>query len=171
MYLNIETNQYPISEIQIRALYPETSFPVPFQPPSEYKWVFDTPLPEYDFITQELHEVEPILTNKGHYERQWVVGDLSQDRIDANIHLKQQELERHRNSQVVTMRQARLALFQLYLLNDVEQMVEQAPKNIQIEWEYATEVKRGSEVTKQIIAELHWSETLVDELFELAVTL
>lgn len=41
----------------------------------------------------------------------------------------------------------------------------------QIEWEYATEVKRSSELVNTIAQQLNLSTTQLDELFQLAATL
>ena len=45
--------------------------------------------------------------------------------------------------QVVTIRQAKLALLQAGLLDDVDAAIAQADRATQIEWEYATEVHRN----------------------------
>lgn len=72
---------------------------------------------------------------------------------------------------VVSMRQARLALLQKELLDDVETAILAAPRAAQIEWEYATEVKRSSELVTTIAQQLNLSTTQLDELFQLAATL
>lgn len=71
----------------------------------------------------------------------------------------------------VTMRQARLALLQLELLDDVEAAIQQAEKAIQIEWEYATVVERVHPLIEQIATQLELDEDTLDELFTLASTL
>ena len=82
-YINTTTLQQA-SESEIRGLYPNTSFPSPFVPPEEYQWVFPTPQPAYDPITQTVREIVPALTLKGHWEQQWEVVDLDADTIAAN---------------------------------------------------------------------------------------
>lgn len=84
MYINTTTNQYPVSEYEIRATYPNTSFPIPFTPPEEYLWVFPTPQPVYDPITQSVREAAPELTNKGHWEQRWEVLSLDLEVVEAN---------------------------------------------------------------------------------------
>lgn len=89
-YINTITNEYPISDQEIRKLYPNTSFPVTFQAPEDYAYVFPAPIPSYDPITQYYIEVAPKLSIKNNWEQQWEVVDLSVEQIAIN------ELE-HRN--------------------------------------------------------------------------
>ena len=89
MYINKDTNEYPVNEAQIRALYPSTTFARPFNPGEPFAWVFPTPLPEYDPITQDVREIAPVLTALGTYEQSWEVYALSteqaQDNLDAAV--------------------------------------------------------------------------------------
>ncbi len=73
MYINTATNQYPVSEQDIRSAFSNTSFSVPFQPPEDYAVVFASPQPIYDTITEYPREIAPVLTNKGIWEQQWEV--------------------------------------------------------------------------------------------------
>lgn len=73
MYINTETSQYPITEKEIRNLFFNTSFPVPFKPPENYKVVFPLPKPEFNNITEIVVEDIPIITDKGHWEQTWKV--------------------------------------------------------------------------------------------------
>jgi len=70
----------------------------------------------------------------------------------------------------VTMRQARLALLAAGLLDDVEAMLAQADRAVQIEWEYAAVVDRSSALVQAIGAALGLSEQRIDELFVDAAT-
>ena len=105
-YINTETLQYPVSEREIRALFPNTSFPAIFAPPEGYALVFDAPQPEFDATEFIAVQDTPILTEKGHYEQQWrlealppeTVTQLKQARydqamqaIDAQIQAKIRE--------------------------------------------------------------------------------
>lgn len=83
-YINTETGQYPVSEQQIRNLFPNTSFPAQFIPPEPYAWVFPTPAPGYNPVTQRLVEDNPALTSKGHWEQNWDIANLSAAEIAAN---------------------------------------------------------------------------------------
>lgn len=91
-YINTQTQQYPISEQDIRNAYPNTSFANPFVPPAEYQWVFASPAPTYDPITQGVREVAPTLSSKGQYEQQWEVYALAPEQIAANQAAAQQAL-------------------------------------------------------------------------------
>ena len=73
--------------------------------------------------------------------------------------------------QIVTIRQAKLALLQAGLLDDVDAAVAQADRATQIEWEYATEVRRGWQTLLTIQAELGLSGQQVDDLFIVAASL
>lgn len=83
-YINNITNEYPISEQDIRNLFPNTSFPQVFSPPEEYSFVFPTPTPSYDILTQYCIEDTPIFTNKNVWEQQWVLIDLDLEQISIN---------------------------------------------------------------------------------------
>lgn len=84
-YINTTTGEYPVSEAQIRLAYPNTSFPVPFQAPEEYSFVFPSPKPLHDSNLQYCTESAPVLSSKGHYEQSWLIHSLEQDVIEANL--------------------------------------------------------------------------------------
>lgn len=67
--------------------------------------------------------------------------------------------------QVVSARQARLALLNNNLLDDVELIVSLQNKSIQIAWEYATEIYRTDELITTLAKELKLSNSDVDRLF------
>lgn len=73
MYINTDTNQYPVSENEIRATHPNTSFPVPFTPPDGYTWVFPRPQPTFDPVLRIARLTKPELTSLGHWEQCWEV--------------------------------------------------------------------------------------------------
>ena len=84
-YTHKTTGEYPVSEAQIRLAYPNTSFPVPFQAPEDYAWVFPTPQPTYEPITHGVREIAPALSSKGEYEQQWEVYELEPEQVDENL--------------------------------------------------------------------------------------
>ncbi len=67
--------------------------------------------------------------------------------------------------QAVTMRQARLALLDADLLDAVEAAVAAAPRAVQIEWEYATQIERASPLVGAIAAGLDLDDAALDALF------
>jgi hypothetical protein len=74
MYINTITWAYPVSESEIRAAFPNTSFPVPFQAPDGYAVVFPTPQPAYDPVIRIVRETSPQFVNaKGIWEQRWEV--------------------------------------------------------------------------------------------------
>lgn len=77
--------------------------------------------------------------------------------------------------QIVSMRQARLALLDAGLLDDVEAaiitMAEPQRAATQIEWEYSTEVNRTSPTTAMLAGVLGLTDEQIDELFRQAAGL
>ena len=78
--------------------------------------------------------------------------------------------------QSVTMRQARLALLGIGLLDDVDAAIAAIPDPVQrkaagIEWEYAQTVDRNSPFTQQMAAGLNLTAEQLDALFTQAAGL
>ena len=84
IFINTQTMAYPVTQDQIQAEYPNTSFPTPFVAPEPYEPVFDSPQPSYDPATQYVQQVAPILTN-GQYYQVWEVLTLSPEQQAAYI--------------------------------------------------------------------------------------
>lgn len=84
MYINSLTQQYPISEQDIRHNNPNTSFSNPFNPPEEYQVVFPAPRPDYNSISQFVREIVPELTVLGSYEQRFEVVDLEPEQVASN---------------------------------------------------------------------------------------
>jgi hypothetical protein len=85
MYINTTTGTYPVSEQQIRAENNNVSYPSPFIPPPEYNYVFPAPKPNYNSNTQTVKEVQPELTNLGHWEQRWVTESIPVEIVQANL--------------------------------------------------------------------------------------
>ena len=66
--------------------------------------------------------------------------------------------------QVITMRQARLQLLEVGLLDDVEALVALDRKS-QIEWEYANEVYKQSPLIESVKGALNLTDKQIDEMF------
>lgn len=73
--------------------------------------------------------------------------------------------------EVVSMRQARLALLAAGLLDDVEAAISVGPRAAQIEWEYATEVQRDYGLVLEIAPVLGLTDRQLDDLFVAAASL
>lgn len=82
-YINNLTNEYPISEQDIRNLFPNTSFPTIFEAPEEYANVFLSPQPEFDINTQMIVEDTPKLSKKKIWEQSWKVVSRFQEYTDS----------------------------------------------------------------------------------------
>jgi hypothetical protein len=72
---------------------------------------------------------------------------------------------------VVSMRQARLALLQSSLLDQVTAAIAAGSQVDQITWEYATEVRREDPLVANLSAALGLTSQQLDNLFTLAATL
>ena len=66
--------------------------------------------------------------------------------------------------QVITMRQARIQLLEVGLLDDVEALVTLDRKS-QIEWEYASEVYKQSPLIEAVKGVLNLTDTQIDNMF------
>lgn len=77
--------------------------------------------------------------------------------------------------EVVTMRQARLALLQVGLLAQVNTAVANMPgaagDAARIEWEFSSTVERNRPLVQSLIGALGLTESQLDDLFRLAATL
>ncbi|EAJ5193028.1 hypothetical protein RLQ69_000438 [Campylobacter jejuni] len=87
-------------------------------------------------------------------------------------HPKMQEYLKEYNEKGVprkiSIRQAKLALLEVGLLDDVEALIRNAPKATQINWEYATEFERNNELILYFQQQAKLSDEFVDELFKKA---
>lgn len=183
-YINIATQQYPVTERDIRQNNPNVSYPSPFNPGEEYAVVFPYPQPDHDPIVQIVREIAPVLTQKNTWEQRWEVIARFQEYTDEEgvVHtVAEQESaaiaadKKSKVPQSVTMRQARLALHKNGLLVQVDTAIEsfQEPDRTEakIEWEYATSVDRNKALVEILGPALGLSEEELDDLFILAATL
>ena len=83
MYLHLEILTQ-CTERDIRAAFPNTSFSDPFSPPEGYAWIFPSPQPEHNRVTESVREVTPVLTSKGHWEQRWEVVPLFSEYTDSS---------------------------------------------------------------------------------------
>ena len=67
--------------------------------------------------------------------------------------------------QIITIRQAKLALLAAGLLDDVDTAVAAAPRAVQIEWEYAAEVHRSWPTLAAVQVIIGLTDEQVDNLF------
>ena len=73
--------------------------------------------------------------------------------------------------QQVTMRQARLALLNAGLLDDVEVVIAAAGREAQLEWEYADVVDRSNPAVAAVQQQEALTDAQIDDLFREAAKL
>ena len=84
----------------------------------------------------------------------------SDEAIDKEVAKRKEELK----VKSITPRQARLKLLEVGLLDELEAIIT-TNRAWQIEWEYATEVKRDSPLIGAVTSQAGLSETDIDQLF------
>lgn len=99
----------------------------------------------------------------GQWHQTWVVTDATPEEIAARYAAT--------IPRVISMRQARLALLGAGVLSTVDTAVVQIGGAAQIEWEYATEVRRDNPLVLQLGSILGLDSIQIDNLFKLAATL
>jgi len=147
-----------------KTVFPDTSFPP--SGPNEAFMQANGCLPvsaskPFDEQTQKLAPCAPYIENSTVYT------------VEA-VDLTEQELVDRARAlipQVVTMRQAKLALLHAGLLDAVNAAMEQAPRAAQIEWEYAQEVSRGWPTLILMQSALSLTDEQIDGLFVAASAL
>ena len=92
--------------------------------------------------------------------------ELPEDHADVQAFLNPVQPVR-----AVTMRQARLALHAAGKLSAIDAAIAQIGGAAQIEWEYATEVRRDWPLVAQVAAGLNMTEAELDALFTQAALL
>ena len=80
-----------------------------------------------------------------------------------------------KSSSQITRKQLKLALLDTQDLNNIETIIANQPKEIQIEWADSDHVLRDNPVLLNMIAYLRtldekWTDEYVDEIFDLALT-
>lgn len=83
MYIHIQTLTQR-TESEIRALNPNTSYPVPFPVPEGYAYVFPTAQPVYNPVTQTVQQTTPELTVLDTWEQRWEVVEIYQNQQDKD---------------------------------------------------------------------------------------
>ena len=77
-----------------------------------------------------------------------------------------EQVERAFPVPTITMRQARLQLLAQELLDDVDLVMATMPKAAQIEWEYATEIRRDNVLVLALQTALSMTDSEMDLFFE-----
>lgn len=161
-YINTITKEYPIYEGNIRILYKNTSFPIPFVPPSEFEVVEEVEYPEINPFIEKVVEIDPVKIN-GVWKQQFKVIPLSEEEI-------QQINDTKRSSLVATPLQAKVVLYNMGLYEQVENAINSSNNSIiKLAWNNALQFKRTSPAVLEICNTLNFTEEQIDQLFEEAI--
>jgi hypothetical protein len=133
MFIEAETGDYPLSEYQIKARFPQTSFPREFTPPPGYAKVAPTPFPSYDPMREAYREMPPALVD-GVWTQVWEVYALPPEKIAAN-----EEADWQNRAAAVRAERARL----LQESDWVVIMHTERGTNIPLEWEVYRQALRA----------------------------
>lgn len=98
MYINTETLEWPISETEIKALYPNTSFPSDFIAPEPFKQIYGTAEPSYNIMMEGVKQVTPTLNEDGRWLQTWQIYELTSEQIAANEEQARQDNKRQAES-------------------------------------------------------------------------
>ncbi len=89
---------------------------------------------------------------------------VSKEVLDEATLLKAEKERELRVPRAITMRQARLYLLSIGLLDDLENIINQN-RAYQIEWEYANQIERESPLVKILGQTLNLDDTAIDNMF------
>jgi hypothetical protein len=107
------------------------------------------------------------------YEGDIIPGD--REATEEEIATRQAALDLAAIPHVVTMRQARLAMFQAGIYQTVKDTVAALPgpegELARIEWDYSTVVDRNQPLTVALVAQLGLTDEQINQLFAHAATL
>lgn len=101
-----------------------------------------------------------------------MIDGISVEMTDAEVKefLKNQQQYASKVPQIITIRQAKLALLDAGLLDTVNTAISKASRNVQIEWEYAKDVERTWPTLLEVQTSLGLTDKQIDDLFVLAST-
>lgn len=150
-----------VTEHEYRAMHPNVSFPAVLAP-DDADPVLQSPAPATS-PHQSAVRGGVVQDARGNWVYAWTVVDWTQEQIDAAAQANVPA--------TVSMRQARLALLAAGLLPGVAAAMAAAGEAAQIEWEYATEIRRTSPLVSQMAAALGMADAQLDALFVAAAAL
>lgn len=106
-YINTDTMEYGVTKAQIKALYPQTSFPKQFKPMGPFKEVMQTSLPALGIFERAIDTKNPELID-GVYYQKWQIVDKYNTYTDEEgvTHTKEdQEAEAFENSKLKKLKE------------------------------------------------------------------
>ena len=104
-YINTVTNEYPLTERQIRDAHPNTSFPEVFVAPEGYAPVHPAPMPQFNPYIEIASDGAPELVD-GVWTQVWAVQSLSEERANENLSVAREQRWR----QIQAIRDRRIQL-------------------------------------------------------------
>jgi hypothetical protein len=165
-YINQDTFEYPVSAAQIIAAHPNTSFPIPFEPPDNFSRVSEVLPPSFNSLTQKASELSPEFVDTA-WRQRWLVVPLSASEIAAAATAKVPIS--------VTRVQARMALAEAGLLVQVDGVVTAMTgltgEFAKIKWFDATQIDRDDPLVNQMGGLLNKTPEQMDALFVRAAQL
>lgn len=90
MYIALATAEYPLTDAEIIKRHPNTSFPVPFEPPDGYAFVEPAERSEYDAETEKAVEAAPVQV-EGVWTRQWTIEPLTDGEKAERATMREQD--------------------------------------------------------------------------------
>lgn len=100
-YINVETKEYPISEMDIRERDKNTSYSLPFQPNYPWAEVHEGEFPTFDH-TKNVEEGEPTVGEDGLWYRNWILSDATDEQIIQRIEGRKRIVREERNQLLAT---------------------------------------------------------------------
>lgn len=158
---------------QVRAEYPNTSFPKDLTPECleglDYSFAEVDPAPEYDAETQRIeYEIVEVDGSYTGFVKQATVVQIPAEELN-------QRVQTWRENASVTMRQARIALFSSGQLSSVDSAIASMPDGqrevAEIEWAYGSTIERTSPLVVGLGPALGLDSVALDDLFKIAGTL
>lgn len=164
MFINTETNDYPVSLHDLRQAHPLTLFPDDFAGDFEgFAYVQPVDKPEHDAATHKAVEADPVNVD-GQWQQAWNVVALTQQEID--------DARRAGTPTSCTPAQGLIALYALQSITeeDIATAIAAIPDPVQrysaqIGYTRATTWERTSATIQALAALLGLSESELDALF------
>lgn len=163
MWLDLRNSQVYRFLSEVRAARPTVSMPDivtdEILADQEIAPVVIVQQPPHDPMTQNVIELAPVQLNDA-WTQQWSITDASDNE-------KSERLAARRERMVVTPFQAKAALFNAGLLDDVERLISAAETSTltKLAWANAVEWRRTSPMLAELAAALNITDTQLDDLF------
>jgi len=172
MYIDTTTGDYPLTADDIKARFPNTSFPSLFVAPDGYAEVMQTPMPQWNPAIERVIEGAPELF-EGAWRRTWIIEKIYPDTNAEAAALAAHEakaLQDWRDQTTCSTFQAKAALHNAGLLDAVTALINDTTTDplVVLAWNNVTEFRRTSAMIVSLAAKLNLSDTQLDDLFTAA---